>query len=98
MDATEGRVRFHARVAANVLGIVERELALGPAHAEAYARGLAALGVASTAELGAAIRAGRFDGGEADDRYRRDAELWAFLAATARDRLAVANPKHLAAP
>ena len=98
MDATEGRVRFHARVAANVLGIVERELALGPAHAEANARGLAALGVASTAELGAAIRAGRFDGGEADDRYRRDAELWAFLAATARDRLTVANPKHLAAP
>lgn len=98
MEATEGRLKFHARVAANVLGIVERELALGPAHAEAYHRGLARLGVASTAELCTAIRAGRFDGAEHDDRYRRDADLWAFLAASARDRLAVANPKHLAAP
>jgi uncharacterized membrane protein len=30
MPATEGRVSFHARVAANVLGMVERELAIGP--------------------------------------------------------------------
>ncbi len=30
MGATDGRVAFHARVAANVLGMVERELAIGP--------------------------------------------------------------------
>ena len=36
--ATEGRVRFHARVAANVLGMLERELRLGPAHAAAHRR------------------------------------------------------------
>ena len=30
MPATEGRLQFHARVAANVLAQVERELALGP--------------------------------------------------------------------
>ena len=35
--ATKGRVHFHARVATNVLRIVERELALGPAQAEAHA-------------------------------------------------------------
>jgi Domain of unknown function (DUF6285) len=30
MPATEGRLQFHARVAANVLAQVERELSLGP--------------------------------------------------------------------
>jgi aminoglycoside phosphotransferase (APT) family kinase protein len=88
MGATTGHVAFHTRVAANVVGIVERQLALGPAHERAYADGLAELGVGSTAELCAAIRDGRLGG----DR------LWAFLAATAGDRLAVANPRHLATP
>ena len=36
IPATDGRLRFHARVAANVLGIVERELELGPAQADAH--------------------------------------------------------------
>ena len=31
MPATEGRIAFHARVAVNVLGMVERELELGAA-------------------------------------------------------------------
>jgi len=34
MPATTGQVAFHARVAANVLGIVAREIELGPAPAE----------------------------------------------------------------
>ena len=47
MPATEGGLRFHARVAANVLAQVERELELGrPADP------------ASDAELCAAVRAG----------------------------------------
>jgi hypothetical protein len=89
MPATSGAVSFHARVAANALAVVERELALGPAHADAHERRLQRVGIGSTRELCLAIRAGRFD---------RDDELWRALAADVRDRLAVANPRHLAAP
>jgi aminoglycoside phosphotransferase (APT) family kinase protein len=61
MPGTTGRTSFHARVAANVVAIVERELAMGVA------------------------QRARFTG----------ATDWASLASTVRDRLAVANPKHL---
>jgi hypothetical protein len=47
MPATEGRLQFHARVAANVLAQVERELAIGPPSDPA-----------TDAELCAAIRNG----------------------------------------
>ncbi len=57
MAATEGRVQFHARVAARVLATVERELALGPGQVAAHAAALATLGLASDVELAAAIRA-----------------------------------------
>ncbi|MGH9234402.1 MAG: phosphotransferase family protein [Acidimicrobiales bacterium] len=87
MEATGGHVRFHARVAANVAGIVGRQLALGPVHEARYRAGLAALGAPSTPALCAAIRAGDHDAGT-------DA-LHAFLATSVRDRLAVANPRHL---
>ena len=60
MPATSGRLSFHARVAANMLAIVERELAQGSSE----------------------------PGG--DD--------WASLARAVRDKLAVANPKHLGLP
>jgi Domain of unknown function (DUF6285) len=86
MAATEGRVRFHARVAARVLAIVERELAAGPAPAEAHAARLAALGVADEAALAAAIRSGRLD-----DRWD---EVAAAVRATVADKLAVANPDY----
>ena len=88
VPSASGPVAFHARVAANAVGIVERQLALAAAHEAAQRRGLAGLGVGSTAELCAAIRAGRVGG----------SGLWAFLAASARDRLSVADPRHLAAP
>ena len=88
MGATEGRVSFHARVTANVLGIVERELVLGAGQQARFRDGLARLGAGSPVELCRAIRDGTFDD--------RPDELWAFLAASVRDRLAVANPKHLA--
>jgi aminoglycoside phosphotransferase (APT) family kinase protein len=61
MPATTGRLSFHARVASNMLAIVERELAQAPTG---------------------------WDG----------AEDWPSLAMAVRDRLAVANPKHLAGP
>jgi hypothetical protein len=86
MDATEGRVRFHARVAARALAIVERELATTPAMAEAHAARLAALGFASDAELAAAIRSGA-----CDDRWD---EVAAAVRATVADKLAVANPDY----
>ena len=60
-EATEGRVRFHARVAARALAIVERELASADQMAADHAARLAALGFASDAELAAAIRSGACD-------------------------------------
>jgi hypothetical protein len=90
LPAGEGRVGFHARVAVNVLGMVERELALGPAQDTAHAARLAALGVRSDAELAAAIRSGDFDD--------RDAELQAALRESVRAKLLVANPDYLSLP
>lgn len=85
MAQTDGRLRFHARVAANMLAIADRELALGPAQRAAHAERLAALGVADDAELAAAIRAGRFD----DARWD---EVLASVRAAVADKLAVADP------
>lgn len=83
-SATEGRVRFHARVANNVLATVQRELELGPAMARSHAARLAALGVDSDAELAAAIRDGRFS----------SAEVERTVAETVLDKLRVANPDY----
>ena len=44
MDATEGRIQFHTRVAINVLGMVQREIELGPAQEAAHRERLNALG------------------------------------------------------
>ncbi|MEH3140506.1 MAG: DUF6285 domain-containing protein [Mycobacterium kyogaense] len=62
--ACDGQVGFHARVAANVLRTVERELlsATGSSVKDA----MVALGVADEAELAAAIRTGDLDD-RADD-------------------------------
>src|SRR5207244_2516709 len=61
LPATDGRVRFHARVAINVLAMIERELVLGPDQARAHTSALARLGLSSDAELAAAIRSGALD-------------------------------------
>lgn len=87
LPATEGRLQFHARVAVNVLAMVERELALGPEQAEAHASRLGQLGCADDAELAARIRAGELD--------ERLAEVRDLVWASVRDKLAVANPKYL---
>lgn len=91
MPAVDGRVQFHTRVAVNVLGMVERELELGPAQAAAHADGLSALGVASEAELAALIRSM-----PADDP--RLGEIARFVRQTVRAKLEVANPRHLEQP
>jgi hypothetical protein len=79
--------RFHARVAANMLAIVERELALGAAQARAHTARLEQLGVADDAELAAVIRSGALDG--------RADEVRSLVWASVRDKLAVANPTYL---
>ena len=80
--ATEGQVNFHARVAANALRIVEREL-LDENEAESRAA-LAALGFADEEQLAAAIRAGDMDA--------RADQVTACLRILVRRRLAVAHP------
>lgn len=76
-QATEGQVSFHARVAANVLRTVEREL-LDDRPAPDL------LGYPDEQHLAAAIRAGELDD-RADD-------VLACLRAVARRRLAIAHP------
>lgn len=87
LSATEGRLGFHARVAVNVLSMVERELELGPDQQRHHDERLASLGVADETELAAGIRAGRFD-----DRLD---EVRAVVRATVEDKLRVANPRYL---
>jgi hypothetical protein len=87
MAQTTGALRFGALVAGNVAAIIERELTLGPAHAQAHRQRLAELGMRDDAQLAAAIRDGAMD-----DRID---ELRAALLATAIDDLLVYNPRHL---
>ena len=82
--ATSGQVNFHARVAANALRIVEREL-LDEGDEESSAA-LAGLGFADEEQLAAAIRAGELDA-RADD-------VTACLRTLVRRRLAVAHPRY----
>ncbi len=88
MTSTEGRVQFHARVAVNVLNMVQRELELGGEQAAVHADRLATLGVASEQELSEAITSGRLD-----DRL---SDVVAVVRASVADKLSVANPKYLA--
>jgi hypothetical protein len=87
IPSTDGRLRFHARVASNVLGMVEREIELGPAQLVSHEARLAQLGVASDAQLAAAIRRREFDD--------RADELRSLLAEVVLDKLAVANPRYV---
>ena len=86
LAATEGRVKFHARVAANALAMVERELVAGEGPALDHRHRLETLGVHSDGELGAAIRDGHLD-----DRWD---EVVQVVEAAVRARLDVANPRY----
>jgi Domain of unknown function (DUF6285) len=79
---SEAQVNFHARVAANVLRIVERELLDEPATEVGGA--LATVGFSQESQLASAIRAGELD-------HRADAVL-PVLRTLVRRRLAVAHP------
>jgi aminoglycoside phosphotransferase (APT) family kinase protein len=91
-DAAAGRGPavggYDARVAANVLAIVERELASGAADQRAYAGLLARLGAVDEAALAAEIRAGRRD--------HELAEIAAGFRSIVAARLAVAHPGYTA--
>ncbi len=87
MASSDGRLKFHSRVAVNVLAMVERELAVGVRQEADHAARLASLGVSSDAELAGAIRAGALD-----DRLD---EVRAALRADVDARLAVANPSYV---
>lgn len=88
LAGTSGRLQFHARVAINVLSMVEREMSLGAKQSSDHASRLASLGVANDAELAAAIRNGDLDG-------RLD-EVIDVVRATVTDKLRVANPGYFA--
>lgn len=106
VPALDGTAKFHARVAANVLAIAARELALEPGQvADEWARLDAMLGAAPLPAEAADRRAAllqrtealcaRIRAGEADTGPFRDA-VRAHVEATVREKLAVANPKLLA--
>lgn len=79
---TDGQVRFHARVAANALRIVEREL--NDTTSTVVLDALTGLGFTDEAQLAAAIRAGDLDD-------RPDA-LTACLYTLVRHRLDIDHP------
>lgn len=81
-SATSGSVNFHARVAANVLRTVERELLDETADQPKTA--LLDLGFPDEAELAAAIRRGEFDD--------RGPELLPVLRLLVHHKLAVSHP------
>ena len=93
IPAAEGRVQFHSRVAVNALGMLERELRLGPAlDAADRARLSALLGhdadlPALTAEL-----AGRIRDGSLDDRH---GEVISAVRESVRAKLVVSNPDYV---
>jgi hypothetical protein len=106
VPALEGTRQFHARVAANVLAIVGRELAGGDRALREEWRSLSVLldrpataPPVGGAELADAVRAlnealaTRIRDGEADAGSFRDAVVH-HLRETANARLAIANPKY----
>jgi hypothetical protein len=84
MEGTEGRLSFHARVASNVVAMIDRQLARGDRDLRAHRERLEGLGVESDAALATALRAGDFD----DRLPEVTAALWPSVLA----KLAVANP------
>jgi len=87
---TEGRRRFEARVAANVVAMVKREMILGPAQSAAHTERLESLGVTDDGALARAIRSGEL--------AERSDEVRAAVRAAVADKLQVANPTYLDAP
>jgi hypothetical protein len=95
VPALTGPVQHHARVAANLVAIVERELRLGGDAATRERAAIAALlddGTSDVAtlraRLAAALRSGMADDETADET------VWRTLMAVVRDDLSIAKPGH----
>jgi hypothetical protein len=95
VPALDGPVQHHARVAANLVAIVERELRFAPAAAAAELSAVdGLLQVELTdlddarAQLAAALRSGLAD----DPNVAED--VWGVLMRVARDDLAISKPGH----
>ena len=93
VGSIEGRVGFHARVAVNALGMVERELVLGPG-LDAAARARLAAYLGHDGDLGTLLGelATRIRDGALDD----DPDAFAATRATVRSKLEVSNPRYAA--
>ena len=87
---SSGPLQFEARIAANVLGMIEREVSLGVDQERRHLAGLAALGCSSDADLAGKIRNGYFD---SDESLRADVEAFVFESVV--EKLKVANPRYL---
>ncbi|MDL9935243.1 phosphotransferase family protein [Gordonia sp. ABSL1-1] len=83
-----GHIRFHTRVAANVVDVVRRQLLDGPDMVAQSVVRLRQLGIDDQRDLARRILDGRLD---IDDQHVR-----AAVAADVRARLAVANPRYFA--
>ncbi|MEO6957053.1 MAG: phosphotransferase family protein [Antricoccus sp.] len=90
LPQTEGRLSFLARVAANVMDQVGRELAFGAAQQQHLHTALEALGFTDLQSLALSVRSGATSAA--------DPAVVAVIRSSVTDRLAVANPKYLAAP
>lgn len=90
--SVEGRVAFHTRVAVNALGMLERELVLGPGlDRDAAVRLSTYLGRDGGVDELVAELARRIRAGDADD-----AGAVAVTRATVRSKLLVSNPRYAA--
>lgn len=105
VPALDGTKRFHARVAANVVGIVQRELTLEPEHLErewqrldrllgAAAKPACALAVKDALRQRTEALCERIRRGEADGGPFRAAVL-EHVRQTVQEKLAVDNPRLL---
>ena len=86
LEPADHRSRYLARVARTTLGVVRRELSLGPGLQRDHAAALARAGCHDDAELAAGLRQGRF---RPDDEA-----VAAALRSGTLGRLAVANPRY----
>jgi Domain of unknown function (DUF6285) len=92
-NSTDKRVQFHARVAANALGMVERELNNGRELVDAErVRATALLGYDDEVGLLERELAARIRDGSLDDRLDAVRD---HVRATVREKLLVANPGYL---
>lgn len=93
MPAVEGRVQFHTRVAINALGMLEREVRLGPEHDAAERARLGAL-LGHDADVASLTKelAWRIRDGSLDDRC---GDVIAAVRESVRAKLLVSNPDYL---